>query len=429
MRSLATFDASGLARRESPLERAAAFSFLLLAAALPWSIAPISIAVVLCGVLTLAAWWAPGGARWQRTPLDLPALAWIAALALASVFALEPARAFPRVTKGFLLAIVPVAAYHARDPRLAKRAVLALLISAVPATGYALARFMHDGGVFPARVKGLVGHALTYGGQATLLATVAMALLACGPRRWRIGAAAFLALLAPALIGSYTRSAWIATLIAGMVILGRARARLVPILTLLAVAALFLLPAHFRERALSAFDTKSVWNVERLYMWDAGARMFRDHPVTGVGIQDLSEIYRRYRSPLATEEHGHLHNIVVQVGATMGLVGLAALTWLLIGLFRTAGDGWRRPLPRGDLGSALRLAAVAALAAFLVAGMFEWNLGDEELLDFLCVLVGMGFAASIGSGPERTAAPAAVPSKDAPPGGAPPDHSIPVAPR
>src|SRR5512138_2092192 len=106
----------------SVLDQAAALSFLLLAAALPWSMAPISIAVVLCGALTLAAWWTPGGARWQRTPVDLPALGWILALLIASVFALEPARAFPRLTKGLLLAIVPVAAYHARDPKILKRA-------------------------------------------------------------------------------------------------------------------------------------------------------------------------------------------------------------------------------------------------------------------------------------------------------------------
>ena len=416
----------------SLLDQAAAFSFLLLAAALPWSIAPISIAVVLCGALTLAAWWMPGGQRWQRTPVDLPALGWILALLIASVFALEPARAFPRVTKGLLLAIVPVAAYHARDPKIMKRAVAALLISAVPATVYALVRFAHDGGVFPARVKGLVGHALTYGGQATLLATVAMALVARGPRRWKIGAAAFLLLLAPALIGSYTRSAWIATLVAGAVILGRLRARFLPIHAGAAVLALFLLPQHYRERALSAFDPHSVWNVERLYMWDAGARMFGDHPLTGVGIQDLSGLYRKYRVPQATEDHGHLHNVVVQVGATMGVVGLAALTWLLIGLFRAAGHRWRAPLPRGDLASAMRLAAVAGLVAFLVAGMFEWNLGDEELLDFLCVLVGLGFAASssaagLVAGSARSRA--GVPSVDAPPRGARSDPSIPLAPR
>jgi hypothetical protein len=80
----------------------------------------------------------------------------------------------------------------------------------------------------------------------------------------------------------------------------------------------------------------------------------------------------------------------------------------------------------------MRLAAVAALVAFLVAGMFEWNLGDEELLDFLCVLVGLGFAAASSSaglqaGSARSRA--GVPSVDAPPRGARTDPSISVAPR
>jgi O-antigen ligase len=221
-----------------------------------------------------------------------------------------------------------------------------------------------------------------------------MALVARGPsRRWRIGGAAFLTLLVPALIGSYTRSAWIATGVAMCVILVRARARLLPLVLVAAAATLWLAPQHYRERALSSFDTKSVWNVERIYMWEAGARMFLDHPATGVGLEDLSRLYRRYRSPRATEEHGHLHNIVVQVGATMGIVGLAALAWLLVGLFRATGYRWREALPACSLGSVLRLAALAALAGFLVAGLFEWNLGDEELVDFICVLIGMGCAA------------------------------------
>lgn len=377
------------------IERAAAFSFLLLAAALPWSVAPISIGVVLCSALTLAAWWRPGGVRWVRTPLDLPALGWIAAMVIASLFSLDPSGSWPNVRKGFLFAIVPIAAYHARDRRVAGTAVAALLASASAATIYALARFIHDGGVFPARVKGLVGHALTYGGQATLLAVVAIALIARGPdRRWRIGAAAFLALLLPALAGTYTRSAWIATVVGTSVILARTRARLLLVVGTALIAALCLAPTSYRQRALSAFDSRSIWNVERLYMWNAGARMFQDHPITGVGLQDLGELYDRYRSPLSHEPHGHLHSIVVQVGATMGIIGLVALAWLLIGLFRTAGHRWLEPLPRSDLAAALRLAAVAALVAFLIAGLFEWNLGDEELVDFLCVLVGMGYAAS-----------------------------------
>lgn len=381
------------------LDRSASFAFLLLAAALPWSIAPISIGVVLCGLVTLVAWWLPrsaGAVRWYRTPVDVPALVWLAALVVATIFAIDPARSAPRIEKGLLFAMIPVAAYHARDPRLARRALALLLVSAVGATIYALARFAHDGGVFPARVRGLVGHPLTYGGQATLLAAIAMALVLFGPdRRWRIGAGAFLVLLLPALLGSYTRSAWIATLVAACVLIARRRARWLPALGAAGLIALLLAPAGYRARALSAFDTHSAWNVERLYLWDAGRRMFLDHPVTGVGLQDLGELYERYRSPLATEEHGHLHNVAIQVGATMGLVGLAALALLTVGFYRTAGRGWRAPIPPGSIRSALRAAAVAALTGFLVAGLFEWNLGDEELIDFLCVVIGMGYAASL----------------------------------
>ena len=396
----------------SAIERSAALSFLLLAAALPWSIAPMSIAVALCGALTLAVWWLPGGVRWVRTPLDLPALGWIAALIVATVASQDPSGSTGRITKGLLLAIVPVAAYHARDPKLARRAVVLLLASAAIATIYALAKFVAQGGAFPVRVRGAVGHPLTYGGQAMLLATVAAAiLLRVRDRRWRVAALALLALLAPALLGSYTRSAWIGTLVAFGVLLGFTRARWLAGLAALVVVLLLVLPHGYRERALSAFDPSNPWNVERVHLWTAGWRIFQAHPITGVGLQDLHPWIERYHPPGPHEQHGHLHSIYVQIGASMGIVGLAAFAWLVIGLYRTAGFGLRRdvraararatvpaeaagPVNTEVMGLALRLAAVAALTGFLAAGLFEWNFGDEELLDLLFTIVGIAYAAS-----------------------------------
>lgn len=381
------------------LERIAGATFLLFVATLPWSIAPMSIGVVLCGALTLAAWWAPGGARWVRTPVDLPALGWILALGLATITALDPAGSAPRVMKGVLFAIVPLAAYHAREERAGRRAVAVLLVSALGATAFALAKFAAIGPAFPNRVRGAVGHPLTYGGQALLLGAVAFALaLRVRSRGIRAAAIALVALLLPALVGSFTRSAWIGFVLAAAIIVARTRARwLLALLAVVTVTAAAL-PGWYHERVLSFVNPRNEWNVERVHMWRAGARIFRDRPATGIGLEDLHPIYDRYKDPDAKERVGHLHSVWVQVAATMGVVGLLALIGLLTGLGRAAAAGLGRALrapPAGDgLAVALRLGVAAALAGFILAGFFEWNLGDEELVDLLCVLVGVAFAAS-----------------------------------
>src|SRR5258705_6450764 len=134
--------------------KASTLSFLLLAAALPWSVAPMSIALVLCAALTILVWQL-GGVRWVSTPVDPPALAWIAALCLASLFALDPHASWPRVIKGFLLLLVPVAVYHARDERVARRAVAGLLISAGRAPVFAPPTLGLAGPRLPNRFQGL----------------------------------------------------------------------------------------------------------------------------------------------------------------------------------------------------------------------------------------------------------------------------------
>ena len=82
----------------------------------------------------------------------------------------------------------------------------------------------------------------------------------------------------------------------------------------------------------------------------------------------------------------------------MGIVGLAALVFLIIGLVRTASrafrDSRRTPGAVSGLGPAISLGVTATLAGFFVSGLMEWNLGDEELPDLLCVMVGIAFAAA-----------------------------------
>jgi O-antigen ligase len=380
--------------RGGGLAAAAAWSFVLYVAVLPWSIAPMSIGVAACVALTALAWARGSGPRWQRSPVDLAGLAWLAALSLAAWFAVDRAASLPRVTKGLMPAIVGLAASHAAAGPRGRRAVATLLVSTATVAALGLALWIGQGASFAARARGMVGHYMTFGGQLLLVIPVAAAIALCArERRWRLGAAAVAALAVAALAATFTRSAWIGLLVALAVILGARRPRGLIVLAILALVAYFAAPGAFGDRLHSAFDLHHPSNRQRLFMWEAGTRMFRDHPLTGVGLQDLHALYERYRSPGATEPAGHLHDVWIQIAATMGVVGLAAFVFLYGALARAATRGLKRQLAHGGLAAGLRLGVTAALAGFLVAGFFEWNFGDEELLHMLYVLVGLAWAA------------------------------------
>lgn len=335
-------------------------------------------------------------------PLAVPWIVWMSALLLSAVFAQDPSASWSRIGKGFFPGLVALAVWHAAAPEHRRRALLALLVSAAAAWFYGLGVFVADGASFAARARGLVGHYMTFAGQIGLIASIAVAIALVGRGRWRWGAAAVSVLGLLTLAATYTRSAWIGFMVSVAVMLGFTRPRGIAVLAALAVVAYIAAPPGFRDRIDSIVDPYHPTNIERTYMWEAGARMLRDHPWTGVGLQDLKPIYDRYRDPAARERAGHLHSVPVQIGATMGIPGMAAFLLLYGGLVYCALWGLRSSLKRarsegGDaaLAAGLRLGVLGGLAGFAVAGLFEWNFGDEELLYPLYTLAGMAWAARL----------------------------------
>ena len=381
--------------RSAVLAQVAAWSFVLYVATLPWSIAVMSIGVAVCVALTAAAWVGRSGPRWQRSPVDLAGLLWLLALALAGGFGPDRPAAGLHVTKGLMPAIVGLSAAHAATGPRGRRAVAALLASGALVAVLGIALWLLQGASFAQRARGMAGHYMTFGGQLLLIIPVAVGIAFCArERRWRIGAIAVAGVALVALAATFTRSAWIGLGVALAVILGARRPIGLIVLAVLALLAYEFAPGAWHDRLHSAFDLHHPSNRERLFMWDAGMRMFRDHPVTGVGLKDLHEIYDRYRSPESAERAGHLHNVWVQIAATMGTVGLLAFVFLYGSLLWAAARGLGSQLRRGGVAAGVRLGVTAALAGFLVAGFFEWNFGDEELLHLLYVLVGLAWAAS-----------------------------------
>jgi O-antigen ligase len=393
---------SGGAIPRDPLAVAAGAAFLLLVASLAGPIAPMGIATALAGTLTLARFVRAPRPSWPRTPVEAAGLGWLVALVVVSACALDRSGSFPRITKGFMPLLVPLAVFHTRDARMGRRALAVYLAVAALVAGYGLVVWVLKGASFESRARGLAGHYMTFGGQLLLEIPVALAVaLTARGRAWRLGASAVALLAFASLAATFTRSAWLGLFVACAVILGAVRPLGLIGLAAAGAGAWFLAPGAWGARLHSVVDPRNLWNRERVFMWEAGVRMFRDHPLTGVGLQDLHPLYDQYRAPESVERAGHLHNAYVQIAASMGLVGLAAFAWLYASLLRTAWGalgslrGLAARIRGGGLAAGVRLGVTAALAGFLVAGLFEWNFGDEELLYHLYTLVGLAWASRL----------------------------------
>jgi O-Antigen ligase len=116
-------------------------------------------------------------------------------------------------------------------------------------------------------------------------------------------------------------------------------------------------------------------------MWRAGLSMVAEHPLLGVGPGEVRTWYQHYRRPEAIRQStGHLHNSPIQVAAERGLPALGAWLWFWIVFFR---EGWRilGRVGRESSGRrALVCASLAGVVGFLVAGLFEHNFGDAEVV-------------------------------------------------
>jgi len=388
-------------------DRVADWAFALFVLALPWTIAPMGITAGVLAAATVPLWALPPRRGWVRSPMDWAAPLWAIALLLSAWFAVDRAASLPRVTKALFPLLVGLAALHARDRMRGGRAVALLFVSAMLAATFGLVVFLAQGASFDHRARGAVGHYMTFAGQLLLfLGPMLGVALYARTARWRVGAllAAVPALLA--LAGTFTRSAWLGLLGSLAVLFGAWRPRWLPVVALAATLVVVFSGGAFRARIFSVFDPHNLWNRERVFMWDAGVRMFHDHPVTGVGLMDLHAIYDQYRSPESTERAGHLHSVPVMIAATMGWVGIVAFAALTIALFWTALAGLPATLARGGLAAGVRLGVLAALVGFAIAGLFEWNLGDEELLYPLYTLAGLAWAARTWSDERAAAAPA-----------------------
>jgi O-antigen ligase len=328
---------------------------------------------------------APFLALFRPVPLVLPPiLAFMAVSVVAAVLSTKPARSIGEIKGLVTLLLVPVGLVLIRHSRDGWLLVSALRLTHLMICFRAALELSAGDGDLQTRLTGGLSNHMTFAGLLMPLTLVlaASALDSGRSRQDRLldsGLAVFGVVL---LALSLTRSAYLGFFAGVVVLLLFYRPKLVWILPAALVMALAISPAGVKDRARSIVDSQDPTSRDRLHMWTAGTLMIRDHPLTGVGPGRVKELYPDYRQPGFVDPHpGHLHNNLVMIAAETGLPSLAVYLWFVAAVF----TGAYRARRSGNT-SGLIFGAAAALAALFVAGQFEYNFGDVEILRLTLLL-------------------------------------------
>jgi O-antigen ligase len=186
------------------------------------------------------------------------------------------------------------------------------------------------------------------------------------------------------LLLTYSRGAWVVGVPASLLFLFAVRGRrtLAVGVGLLVVVGVVVLLVVGGTRLTSLLDTTTGTTFFRLQLWQSSLAMIRDHPLLGVGLDNLLYAYRTYYVlPTAWEEFNlsHPHNFVLDFWLRLGLPGLIVFIWLVASFFRRGLRLYREVSEHSE----------GVLVLGLMAGMV--NLAAHGLVDHAFFLVDLAF--------------------------------------
>lgn len=154
--------------------------------------------------------------------------------------------------------------------------------------------------------------------------------------------------------------------VVAVLLLVRGRRALLPISGLIGAGFAVVALALQSPRFARLLDFSSGTNFARIRVWQSALNMLRDHPITGIGLdQFLYQFRGRYILPDAWQEPNlsHPHNVILDFWLRMGILGTLNFVWIQIAFWRasrhvcTERDPFTFALIAGAMGSMINLLA------------------------------------------------------------------------
>jgi putative inorganic carbon (HCO3(-)) transporter len=262
------------------------------------------------------------------------------------------------------------------------------VIAAVQSGGGTLVELQGVGQSATGRAQGSFGHPNTLATFEGLAVPGALVLTFIGPRSWRPFALAAALLAVGGVALSLSRGGLLAIAGAlGVLLLWAPIRRTALVLTAVVVVFAVTGTAGFGDLQQTQVLTERLSSIRysaqgvdpRFIVWRGTPQIIEDHPIFGVGGNSFSLIAPSYGlllGPAAEDTFEHAHDIALTITAELGVVGLAALTWVTLTLLRLLLRTWRfaEQAERG-----LVLAIAAAYAALALQGVVDYTLRSNVI--------------------------------------------------
>lgn len=243
------------------------------------------------------------------------------------------------------------------------------------------------------RANGFYGHPMTLGGWLCIFLPLLLIEFferkLLGKYYWLAGLA--FCICSAGLVFNATRGAWLAVAIVSAVLLiyymlKNKRNLAVSIIFVALISTVLVNNPKFMHRldTIDDFD-KYQSNTERILIWQSAWKMFKDHPILGVGLGQYTENYQqKYISPQAKEPKlGHAHNNFMQMLAENGIVGFAGFVIMFGYIIFKNLITWVKGR------NVYALMIVSATVCLLLQGFTEYNVGNSAVIKMYWLVLGL----------------------------------------
>jgi O-antigen ligase len=389
---------------QSKPEKAA---FLALAGSVSLALVSIAASEILLAAAYFGYFWIRRQHKGSIPPgmrIMLPLVAYMAWVLIAAFASSNPMLGLTVVKKFYLFLLVFLVPLILTGEGRLTWIYKAIFITAAVSSLYGLAQFIADPGRdLLHRISGFMSQWMTYSGLLMLALVLLIAYALCFGVRGHLWVIPVVVCLILALILSQTRNTLMGAMMGIAVLILMRRPRAIVALIGLVLVFYFLSPSTIKQRLKSSFDPADPNTRNRIELFQTSMRLIHDHPWLGVGPKNVKFEALKYRghNEYPNWMYQHMHNNILQVASETGIPGLILWLWFM---FRLAWDAlctYRFAnrcsfYPSGERGRKEALmassAALGAWAALMVAGMFEYNFGDSEVLILFLFIVSAPYA-------------------------------------